>query len=139
MPELTPSTRELARRIGVTETALRKAEAKGRIEREPDGQWDVEKTRRRMIETADPIRSPEELGWWKERGVVAIGLAWAGALVLVAGKSLTRYSTSDATCASESGPPWAWEKAGMSVPGLPFTTKNFQYSAFGVTFSWRKS
>ena len=27
MPELTPSTRELARRIGVTETALRKAEA----------------------------------------------------------------------------------------------------------------
>ena len=58
MPELTPSTRELARRIGVTETALRKAEAKGRIEREPDGQWDVEKTRRRMIETADPVRSP---------------------------------------------------------------------------------
>ena len=35
MPEMTPSTRELARRIGVTETALRKAEAKGRIEREP--------------------------------------------------------------------------------------------------------
>ena len=50
MPEMTPSTRELARRIGVTETALRKAEAKGRITREPDGQWDVEKTRRRMIE-----------------------------------------------------------------------------------------
>lgn len=58
MPELTASTRELARRIGVTETALRKAEAKGRITREPDGQWDVEKTRRRMIETADPVRSP---------------------------------------------------------------------------------
>ena len=58
MPELTHSTRELARRIGVTETALRKAEAKGRIEREPDGQWDVEKTRRRMIEAADPVRSP---------------------------------------------------------------------------------
>jgi hypothetical protein len=58
MPEMTPSTRELARRIGVTETALRKAEAKGRIEREADGQWDVEKTRRRMIETADPVRSP---------------------------------------------------------------------------------
>ena len=58
MPEMTPSTRELARRIGVTEAALRKAEAKGRIEREPDGQWDVEKSRRRMIETADPVRSP---------------------------------------------------------------------------------
>ncbi len=44
MPELTPSTRELARRIGVTETALRKAEAKGRIKRKPDRQWAVEKT-----------------------------------------------------------------------------------------------
>lgn len=58
MAELTPSTREVARRIGVTETALRKAAAKGRIEREADGQWDVAKTRRRMVETADPVRSP---------------------------------------------------------------------------------
>ena len=58
MPELTPSTREAARRIGVTETALRKAEQTGRITREQDGQWDVDKTRRRMVETADPIRSP---------------------------------------------------------------------------------
>ena len=58
MLEFTPSTRELARRIGVTETALRKAEAKGCITREPDGRWDVEKTRRRMIETADSVRSP---------------------------------------------------------------------------------
>ena len=58
MPELTASTRELARRIGVTEAALRKAEQKQRIVREPDGQWDIEKTRRRMVETADPVRSP---------------------------------------------------------------------------------
>ena len=58
MAELPPSTREVARRIGVTETALRKAAAKGRIEREADGQWDVAKTRRRMMETADPVRSP---------------------------------------------------------------------------------
>jgi hypothetical protein len=58
MPEMTNSTREAARRIGVTETALRKAEARGRIVREPDGQWDVDKTRRRMVETADPARSP---------------------------------------------------------------------------------
>jgi hypothetical protein len=55
---MTHSTREAARRIGVTETALRKAAAKGRIVREPDGQWDVDKTRRRMVETADPARSP---------------------------------------------------------------------------------
>ena len=58
MPELTSSSRELARRIGVTETALRKATGNGRIAREPDGQRDMEKTRRRMVETADPIRSP---------------------------------------------------------------------------------
>jgi len=58
MPELTPSTREAARRIGITETALRKAEQTNRIAREPDGQWDVDKTRRRLVETADPVRSP---------------------------------------------------------------------------------
>jgi hypothetical protein len=58
MPEMTNSTREAARRIGVTETALRKAAAKGRIAREMDGQWDVDKTRRRMVDTADPARSP---------------------------------------------------------------------------------
>ena len=58
MPELTPSTREAARRIGITETALRKAEQTSRIAREPDGQWDIDKTRRRLVETADPVRSP---------------------------------------------------------------------------------
>jgi hypothetical protein len=58
MPELTSSTREAARRIGITETALRKAEAAGRISREPDGQWDIDKTRRTLVETADPSRSP---------------------------------------------------------------------------------
>lgn len=30
-----------------------------------------------LVENADPIRSPADLAWWKERGVVAIGLAWA--------------------------------------------------------------
>ena len=58
MPELTPSTREAARRIGISETALRKAEGSGRIAREPDGRWDIDKTRRRLVETADPHRSP---------------------------------------------------------------------------------
>ena len=71
MPELTPSTREAARRIGVTETALRKAEARGRIVREPDGQWDVEKTRRRMVETADPARSPLAQGGGGSAGGVS--------------------------------------------------------------------
>ena len=58
MPELTPSTREAARRLGVTDTAIYKAERAGRIAREPDGQWDIDKTRRRLLETADPERSP---------------------------------------------------------------------------------
>lgn len=40
-----------------------------------------------LIENADPIRSPEELGWWKERGVVAIGLAWAKASRYAGGNS----------------------------------------------------
>ena len=58
MPELTPSTREAARRLGVSDTAIHKAERAGRIAREPDGQWDIDKTRRRLTETADPARSP---------------------------------------------------------------------------------
>jgi membrane dipeptidase len=29
-----------------------------------------------LIENADPIRSPDELPWWVERGVVAVGMAW---------------------------------------------------------------
>ena len=29
-----------------------------------------------LMECADPIRTPDELKWWVERGVVAIGLAW---------------------------------------------------------------
>lgn len=29
-----------------------------------------------LVEGADPIRSPEELAWWKDRGVVAVGMAW---------------------------------------------------------------
>lgn len=62
MPELTPSNREAARRIGISETALRKAEQANRIAREPDGQWDIDKTRRRLVETADPHRSPLAAG-----------------------------------------------------------------------------
>ena len=58
MPELTSSTREAARRLGVSDTAIHNAERSGRIAREPDGQWYIDKTRRRLTETADPTRSP---------------------------------------------------------------------------------
>lgn len=29
-----------------------------------------------LVECADPILSPEDLPWWRERGVIAVGLAW---------------------------------------------------------------
>lgn len=54
MTELTPSMRDVARRIGVSHTALQKAERTGRILREPSGLWDVEKTRQRLAATATP-------------------------------------------------------------------------------------
>lgn len=30
-----------------------------------------------LVENADPIRAPDDLAWWVERGVVAVGLTWA--------------------------------------------------------------
>jgi hypothetical protein len=58
MPELTTSAREVARRLGVSHTAIQKAERAGRILREPDGRWDIDRVRRDMTETATPGRSP---------------------------------------------------------------------------------
>ena len=58
MAELTSSTREAARRLGVSDTTMHKAERSGRIAREANGQWDIAKTRTRLLETADPQRSP---------------------------------------------------------------------------------
>ena len=57
MAELTSSTREAARRLGVSDTTMHKAERTGRITREPDGQWNIAKTRARLLETSDPQRS----------------------------------------------------------------------------------
>jgi hypothetical protein len=37
------SNRALARQLGVSETAVRRAEKAGRIKREPDGSWDPHK------------------------------------------------------------------------------------------------
>lgn len=30
-----------------------------------------------LMENADPIRSPADLAWWKDRGLIALGLTWA--------------------------------------------------------------
>ena len=58
MPERISSAREVARRLGVSHTAIQKAERVGRISREPDGSWDIDRVRRDMAETARPGRSP---------------------------------------------------------------------------------
>lgn len=58
MPERITSTRELARRLGLSHTAIQKAEQVGRICREADSSWNVERVRRDMIASAIPGRSP---------------------------------------------------------------------------------
>ena len=53
------STRELARRLGCSHTSLQKAERSGRIAREPNGRWDLEKVRAGLTTRADPTeRAP---------------------------------------------------------------------------------
>ena len=47
------SNRELARRIGVTETAVRRAEKAGRIKREADGSWDLARVRAAWASSTD--------------------------------------------------------------------------------------
>jgi hypothetical protein len=49
----TSSNRELARQIGVSETAGRRAEKAGRIRREPDGSWDPAKVQAAWSDNTD--------------------------------------------------------------------------------------
>jgi hypothetical protein len=58
LPERISSAREVARRLGLSHTAIQKAEQVGRIRREADGSWDVERVRHDMIASAVPGRSP---------------------------------------------------------------------------------
>jgi hypothetical protein len=57
----TTSNRALARRLGVSETAVRRAEKAGRIGREADGSWDLAKVEAAWVRNTDPSqqrRSP---------------------------------------------------------------------------------
>ena len=49
----TASNRELARQLGVSETAVRRAEKAGRIRREPDGSWDPAKVKAAWSDNTD--------------------------------------------------------------------------------------
>jgi hypothetical protein len=60
-PGRVASQRELARRLGVSHTALQKAQRAGRIAPEADGAWDVEKVRARLAESSDPTRKTASL------------------------------------------------------------------------------
>jgi hypothetical protein len=62
-----PSNRELARRLGVSETAVRRAEKAGRIRREADGSWDPAKVQAAWSDNTDqaqqrPARSGGRTG-----------------------------------------------------------------------------
>lgn len=58
LPEHITSARDVARRLGLSHTAIQKAEQVGRIRREPDGSWDVERVRHDLTASAAPGRSP---------------------------------------------------------------------------------
>ena len=52
----TSSNRALARHIGVSETAVRRAEKAGRIRREPDGGWDLARVKAAWAGNTDPAQ-----------------------------------------------------------------------------------
>jgi hypothetical protein len=52
----TASNRKLAEQLGLTETAVRRAEKAGRISREADGAWDLAKVRAAWAGNTDPAQ-----------------------------------------------------------------------------------
>jgi hypothetical protein len=67
----TGSNRELARQLGVSETAVRRAEKAGRIRREPDGSWDLAKVSAAWAGNTDPAQQRPKPGARERSGTRA--------------------------------------------------------------------
>jgi hypothetical protein len=69
----TSSNRELARQIGVSETAVRRAEKAGRIRREPDGAWDLARVKALWARNTDRAQQRRQHGAMKPVPEAAVG------------------------------------------------------------------
>ena len=69
----TSSNRALARHIGVSETAVRRAEKAGRIRREPDGAWDLARVQAAWSSNTDRAQQRREHGAMKPVPEAAVG------------------------------------------------------------------
>jgi DNA primase len=69
----TSSNRELARQIGVSETAVRRAEKAGRIRREPDGAWDLARVKALWARNTDSAQQRRQHGAMKPVPEAAVG------------------------------------------------------------------
>jgi hypothetical protein len=69
----TSSNRALARHIGVSETAVRRAEKAGRIRREPDGSWDLAKVQAAWSSNTDRAQQRRQHGAMKPVPEAAVG------------------------------------------------------------------
>jgi hypothetical protein len=69
----TSSNRELARQIGVSETAVRRAEKAGRIRREPDGAWDLARVKALWARNTDRAQQRRQHGAMRPVPEAAVG------------------------------------------------------------------
>jgi len=69
----TTSNRELARHIGVSETAVRRAEKAGRIRREADGSWDLGRVQAAWSSNTDRAQQRRQHGAMKPVPEAAVG------------------------------------------------------------------
>jgi hypothetical protein len=69
----TSSNRALARHIGVSETAVRRAEKAGRIRREPDGAWDLARVQAAWSSNTDRAQQRRQHGAMKPVPEAAVG------------------------------------------------------------------